>query len=217
MKEGENLNTMNFIFVSPNFPVRYFKWVEALRDHGVTVLGIGDSPYYDVHPRLKEALKEYYFVQDLGDKKAMVKACQYFQDKYGPIDFIESDNEWWLEGDAYLREKFNVKSGFWPKDMEHIKAKSAMKKYFEQGGAKTMRYLVVDGPKDKEAAEKFQKEVGWPVFVKPNVGVGASDSYALHNQKEFDAFFKKKSARTLHHGRVRRWLHREFRWHLRFP
>jgi hypothetical protein len=191
MKEGENLNTMNFIFVSPNFPVRYFKWVEALRDHGVTVLGIGDSPYYDVHPRLKEALKEYYFVQDLGDKKAMVKACQYFQDKYGPIDFIESDNEWWLEGDAYLREKFNVKSGFWPKDMEHIKAKSAMKKYFEQGGAKTMRYLVVDGPKDKEAAEKFQKEVGWPVFVKPNVGVGASDSYALHNQKEFDAFFKK--------------------------
>jgi predicted ATP-grasp superfamily ATP-dependent carboligase len=75
--------------------------------------------------------------------------------------------------------------------MEHIKAKSAMKKYFEQGGAKTMRYLVVDGPKDKEAAEKFQKEVGWPVFVKPNVGVGASDSYALHNQKEFDAFFKK--------------------------
>ena len=25
---------MNFIFISPNFPPRYFKWVEALKDHG---------------------------------------------------------------------------------------------------------------------------------------------------------------------------------------
>jgi cytochrome b561 len=31
---------MNFIFISPNFPPRYFKWVEALKDHGITVLGL---------------------------------------------------------------------------------------------------------------------------------------------------------------------------------
>jgi len=183
---------MNFIFVSPNFPVRYFKWVEALRDHGVTVLGIGDSPYYDVHPRLKEALTEYYFVADLANVEAMEKACLYFQKKYGKIDFLESDNEWWLSSDAALREKLGVTTGFWPRDMEKIKAKSAMKKYFEEGGVKTMRYLIVTGPNDKERALIFQKKVGWPLFVKPNVGVGASDSYAIHNQKEFDAFFTKK-------------------------
>ena len=29
---------MNFIFISPNFPPRYFKWVEALKDHGFECL-----------------------------------------------------------------------------------------------------------------------------------------------------------------------------------
>ena len=36
---------MNFIFVSPNFPERYYLWCEALRRRGVNVLGIGDTPY----------------------------------------------------------------------------------------------------------------------------------------------------------------------------
>lgn len=187
---------MNFVFISPNFPVRYFKWVEALRDHGVNVLGIGDSPYYDVHPRLKAALKEYYFVRDISNYEEMVKAIAYFESKYGKIDYIESDNEWWLTQDAKLREQFKVDTGFHPSDMEKIKAKSAMKEYFQKGGAKTMRYILVDGPKDKAKAAKFQNEVGWPLFVKPNVGVGASDSYALKNQKDFDAFFSKSLPET---------------------
>jgi hypothetical protein len=183
---------MNFIFISPNFPPRYFKWVEALKDHGITVLGIGDSPYYDVVPRLKAALSEYYFVDDMNNFSKMKAACEYFQAKYGPIDYIESDNEWWLQMDARLREALKVTSGFWPADMERIKAKSAMKACFEAGGAKTMRYTLLYGPEDMPKALSFIKEVGYPVFVKPNVGVGANDSYALHNEAELQKFLSKK-------------------------
>lgn len=187
---------MNFIFISPNFPVRYFKWAEALKDHGVNVLGIGDSPYYDVHPRLKASLAEYYYVADLGDKKEMLAACKYYEKKYGRIDYIESDNEWWLAGDAWLREQMHVNSGFHPADMEKIKAKSAMKECFRRGGAKTMRYTLLDGPEDLDKAFKFIGEVGYPVFVKPNVGVGASESYALHNEAEVRKFLSKKLSET---------------------
>jgi hypothetical protein len=187
---------MNFIFISPNFPPRYFKWVEALKDHGVTVLGIGDSPNYDVHPRLQAALTEYFFVDDMGNYAKMLAACRYFEKKYGKIDFIESDNEWWLEMDAKLREGLGVKSGFWPQEMEHIKAKSAMKACFQEGGAKTMRYTLLDGPKDLEKAQTFIKTVGYPVFVKPNVGVGASDSYAIHNDAELLKFLSKPLSET---------------------
>jgi hypothetical protein len=187
---------MNFIFISPNFPPRYFKWVEALKDHGVTVLGIGDSPNYDVHPRLQAALTEYFFVDDMGDYKKMLSACKYFEKKYGKIDFIESDNEWWLQMDAKLREGMGVKSGFWPAEMEHIKAKSAMKACFQAGGAKTMRYTLLDGPKDLAKAKAFIESVGYPVFVKPNVGVGASDSFALHNEAELLKFLAKDLPET---------------------
>lgn len=183
---------MNFVFISPNFPSRYYLFVEALKRKGVTVLGIGDSVYRDLEPRLLSSLTEYYFVADMSDTQAMEAAVAYYQSKYGKIDYIESNNEWWLQTDAVLREKFNVTTGFFPAQMEHIKAKSAMKEYFQKGGAKTMRYLVVSSKEDKEKASSFVKEVGFPVFVKPNIGVGASDSYSLKNQEEFDAFFEKE-------------------------
>ncbi len=182
---------MNFIFISPNFPSRYYLFVEALKRKGVNVLGIGDSVYRDLEPRLLSSLTEYYFVADMSDLQAMEAAVSYYQSKYGKIDYIESNNEWWLQQDAVLREKFNVTSGFFPAEMEHIKAKSAMKEYFQKGGAKTMRYLVVASKFDKEKAISFVEEVGFPVFVKPNVGVGASSSYSLKNEEEFDAFFQK--------------------------
>ncbi len=186
---------MNFIFVSPNFPTNYYLWVEALKRHGVNVLGIGDSPYWDLHPRLKETLAEYYYA-DLSDMGQLEAACRYYQDKYGKIDYIESDNEWWLYSDALLREKFGVDTGFHPADMNKIKAKSAMKEYFNKGGAKTMRYILVDGEQDKAKAQAFRDEVGYPLFVKPNIGVGAASSYALHDDKEFDEFFKQRLPET---------------------
>ena len=37
---------MNFIFISPNFPQTYWNFCERLRRRGVTVLGIGDAPYW---------------------------------------------------------------------------------------------------------------------------------------------------------------------------
>lgn len=187
---------MNFVFISPNFPIRYYLWCEALAKRGVRVLGVGDTPYDQLDIRLKNALTEYYWVSTLNDRRTMIEAVGYFERKYGKIDYIESNNEWWLYQDAVLREWFDVKTGFFPADMNRIKAKSAMKEYFQKAGVKTMRYILVDGPEDKEKASSFVKEVGWPVFVKPNVGVGASDSYALRNKSQFDAFFSKKLPET---------------------
>ncbi len=183
---------MNFIFVSPNFPVRYFKWAEALKDHGVNVLGIGDSPYFDVHPRLKAALTEYFFVADMSNFEDMKKAVAYFQSKYGKIDFIESDNEWWLDMDAKLRKEFNIDTGFFPEQMEAIKAKSAMKKYFESAGCKTMRYVLVKGPEDLDKAKELASRVGYPLFTKPNVGVGAADSFPLKDEAALEEFLSRK-------------------------
>ena len=113
---------MNFVFVSPNFPSRYYLFVEALRRKGVTVLGIGDSVFQDLEPRLVASLTEYYFVRDLGDEEEMAQAVSYYQKKYGKIDYLESNNEWWLESDARLRERFQIPTGFHPSQMAHIKA-----------------------------------------------------------------------------------------------
>ena len=180
---------LNFIYICPQYPRRNYLWAQALAKRGIRVLGIGASPFHELNDDVRACLTEYYAVYDMTDMGKMIDAVGYYQNKYGKIDYIESNNEWWLNTDAVLREWFGVNTGFHPADMAHIKAKSAMKESFARGGAKTMRYLVVTGPESKEAATKFVETVGFPVFVKPDVGVGAASSYSIRNQEDFDRFF----------------------------
>ena len=35
----------NFVFISPNFPLTYWKFCRELKNNGMRVLGIGDCPY----------------------------------------------------------------------------------------------------------------------------------------------------------------------------
>ncbi len=187
---------MNYIFVSPNFPFGYYKWAKSLKSRGIIVLGIGDTPYDNLLDECKDALDGYYYVPDLNDFNNMVKAVSYFQDMYGDIDYIESNNEWWLMMDSKLREHFNIKNGFYPDEMLKIKSKSHMKACFQKGGAKTMRYILVNGKDDLEKAKEFAKKVSYPVFVKPDIGVGASDSFALKNEEELTNFLSNKLEET---------------------
>ena len=47
----------NFIFISPNFPLTYWKFCRELKNNGMRVLGIGDCPYYELMPELKDSLR----------------------------------------------------------------------------------------------------------------------------------------------------------------
>lgn len=99
---------MNFIFISPNFPEKYWQWCAALKANNVTVLGIGDEVYDRLQPELKSALTEYYRVGNMENYDEMYRAVAFFAHKYGKIDWIESNNEYWLQQDARLRTDFNV-------------------------------------------------------------------------------------------------------------
>ena len=94
---------MNFIFVSPHFPKTYWNFCDRLHRNGVNVLGIGDAPFDEIPWELKQCLTEYYRVNDLGNYDEMLRAVAYFTFHYGKIDWIESNNEYWLEMDAQLR------------------------------------------------------------------------------------------------------------------
>ena len=55
----------NFVFISPNFPTNYWKFCRELRNNGFDVLGVGDCPYENLAPELKDSLTEYYWVHSL--------------------------------------------------------------------------------------------------------------------------------------------------------
>lgn len=177
---------MNFIFISPNFPKTYFNFCKELKKNGFNVLGIASDSYDSLSKELKESLTEYYRVDNMEDYNQMYKAVAFFAFKYGKIDFIESNNEYWLEQDAKLRTDFNVTTGKKADEIEFFKSKEAMKICYAKAGVPTARYHI---PTTYEEGLKFIEKVGYPVIVKPDNGVGAYNTYKIRNEEELKEFY----------------------------
>ena len=179
----------NFVFISPHFPNSYYRFVEALKRNGFRVLGIGDAPYYELSDQLKNALTEYYCCHDMEYFDNEVRAVTYFQDKYGHIDYLESNNEYWLEKDAMLRERFGISTGIQGSDINVYQHKSMMKDRYIKAGCPVAKYILVN---NYDQVKAFADEVGYPIFIKPDQGVGAAGDFKIKNDDDLKAFFEKK-------------------------
>ncbi len=81
---------MNYIFLSPHFPVNHYNFVPHLRAFGINVFGIADENYDNLRDELKYNLVEYYKVSDLHNYDELLRAVGYFTFRYGKIDRLES-------------------------------------------------------------------------------------------------------------------------------
>ncbi|MFU2046915.1 ATP-grasp domain-containing protein [Avibacterium gallinarum] len=180
---------LNFVMISPHFPTNFETFAVRLRENGFNTLGIADTPYEQLSENLRNALTEYYRVDNMEDYDQVYRALGYFAHKYGRIDRIESHNEYWLELDAKLRTDFNV-FGYKNEDMKSIKTKSKMKEIFRQTDLKVAKGRVFESDED---ARKLAHELHYPVIIKPNSGVGASDTYKIKNAQELENFFSQKN------------------------
>lgn len=179
---------MNFVFLSPHFPPNYFRFCVQLHLLGTNVLGLADEPYHQLTPALRSALTEYYLVNNMHSYNELVRALGYFTHRYGKIDRIDSQNEYWLETEANLRTDFNI-PGLKAHEILKVKRKSLMKEAYIQAGVAVARGEVVH---NLRAAKKLIEETGYPVVAKPDIGVGAAKTFKIYNKTELEAFFKQK-------------------------
>ena len=178
---------MNFIFISPQFPHTYWNFCARLKKNGINVLGIGDTPYDQLSQELRNSLTEYYRVNDMENYDEMFRAVAFFSYKYGRIDWLESNNEYWLEQDARLRTDFNITTGVNTKGISKYKSKYEMKKYYAKAGVPTARISKVT---DLKKAKAFLEEIGgYPIIAKPECGVGAAHTYKITKDAELEEFF----------------------------
>ena len=180
---------MNFVFISPHFPLSYWNFCDRLKRNGVNVLGIGDQPYDTLPNEVKNSLTEYYYVNNMMNYDEMVRACGYYTHKYGKIDWLESNNEFWLNLDARLRSDFNINTGVKADFIENYQNKELMKKFYAAAGVPTARCHNVSTLKKGQA---FIKKCGYPVVVKPIVGVGAAETYKLTCDEDLKKFYETK-------------------------
>lgn len=186
---------MNVVFISPHFPLYFHNFCSRLKERGVNVLGIGDADYNLISDETKNSVTEYYKVSNLENFEEVENACRFFENKYGKIDWIESQNEYWLEMEATLRSKFNVNTGTKIEDMHPMKYKSKMKDVYKKANIPCARYDYV---KDLNSCIDFANKVGYPIVVKPDNGVGANSTYKLNNEDELCKFFYERDENVLY-------------------
>ncbi|SND66908.1 carbamoylphosphate synthase large subunit [Streptococcus pneumoniae] len=159
---------MNYLVISPYYPQNFQQFTIELANKGITVLGIGQESYEQLDEPLRNSLTEYFRVDNLENIDEVKRAVAFLFYKHGPIDRIESHNEYWLELDATLREQFNV-FGAKPEDLKKTKYKSEMKKLFKKAGVPVVPGAVIKTEADVDQAVK---EIGLPMIAKPDNGGG---------------------------------------------
>ena len=186
-EENKTYSFMNLIFISPHFPATYWHFCAGLKANGVNVLGIADTHYENLPWELRGSLSDYYKVDNLEDYGQMYRAVAWLAHKWGKIDWIESNNEYWLEQDARLRTDFNVTTGIKNDQIASIRNKSEMKKYYALGGIPTARQIKgAEGPAKVKA---WSRKTGFPLIAKPDSGMGASGTTKIHDSEELEAWF----------------------------
>ncbi|EFV36306.1 ATP-grasp domain-containing protein [Gemella morbillorum] len=175
---------MNYLLVSPNFPISQEFFAKELKEKGINVLGVGSESYDALSQTLKDNLVEYFRVNDLEDYEEVFRAVAFLTYKHGKIDRIESNNEYWLELDARLREDFNV-YGVKPKQLEFTKYKSKMKTMFKEAGVRVAKGYAAN---NKEELNGILKKLELPLIAKPDNGVGSSNTYKLLTQRDVEEF-----------------------------
>ena len=179
----------NVLLISADFPMTYYQFAKAFKHNGCRVLVIGSTPYNELHPELIANVDEYYQTWEMENINKMFEIVGYFENKYGHIDFLESNNEYWLQSDAKIRERFNITSGLFPAELETYQRKSSMKKAFIAAGGHVAPFIIV---RDFDSLKAFADQYGYPVFAKPDIGVGAAGNYKINNEEELRKFHAKK-------------------------
>ncbi len=179
---------MNVVFLSPHFPPQYFRFCRSLKALGANVLGIGDEPFEKLAQDVRDALTEYYRVDNMHDYEAIVRACGFFTHRYGKIDRLDSLNEFWLSTEARLRDDFNI-AGVRGHDIDFIRRKSRMKTKFREAGVPVAQGQVV---RTIEEARQLIREIGFPVVAKPDDGVGAVATYRLDGESDLETYFENR-------------------------
>jgi hypothetical protein len=174
---------MNVVFLSPNFPTQYYLFCRALRQRGVTVIGIGEARPEELPQAVRDSLEEYVYVPRMERYDDLLRGCGYITWKYGKIDHIDSLNEHWLSQEARLREDFSV-PGLRPDEVARYRNKLSMGKILQEAGLAPPE----EAPgHDAEAVRALAARRGFPLIVKPNLGSGAELTRQLSSSEELEA------------------------------
>jgi len=178
---------MNILYLSPHFPPNFYLFPSKLVQRGARVLGITDQHISQLRPDLQMSLWDHKQVSSLHSTEEVMRVVEEMIQANGAIHRVESHLETWLDLEAQIRRThqiFGLKE-----ELDSIKKKSRMKAHFKSAGISTAPFQMLS---DYDSALEFVAEVGYPIIVKPDTGIGAQDTHKISNLTELQTFLEKR-------------------------
>ena len=124
---------MRILYLSPGFPPNSHLFCVAAQARGASVVAVGDVPESDLPPDARDALDRYVFEPRMGEYDVLLGVVESLVAEHGPIDFVESNGEHWLEVEGRLRDDLGIE-GLTARDVARLRSKLAMAEVFEEAG-----------------------------------------------------------------------------------
>ncbi|NLW82447.1 MAG: hypothetical protein GXY42_12375 [Desulfovibrionales bacterium] len=165
---------MDILYLSPEFPPNYANFVLRLNELGVNVWAMGEADFHFMPEQVRSALT-WYVKADLNSRAEVRGALDTLLDVKTSaggarhFDLVESHNEQWLRLEAFINHTLGIE-GITPQDLDRLKKKSVMKEIFRDSGLPVARGQRVE---DLEGALALAHDLGYPLILKPDEGVGA--------------------------------------------
>ena len=146
-------------------------------------MAVGDMPEHNLPPHTRQVFKQYVFEPRMGEYDFLHAVVSAMVAEHGPIDFVESNGEHWLEVEGRLRDDFGIE-GFTAQDVARLRSKLAMAEVFKAAGVPCLPGIRCLSP---EAVRGFAANHGFPLVFKPDSGSGALNTFSVSTQAELEA------------------------------
>lgn len=174
---------MRILYLSPGFPPNSHLFCVAAHARGASVLAVGDMPENDLPPGVSHALERYVFEPRMGEYDVLLGIVTSLICEHGPIDFVESNGEHWLEVEGRLRDDLDIE-GLSARDVRRLRSKLAMAEVFEKAGVPNVPGIRCSSA---EAVEGFVAKHGFPLVFKPDSGSGAMSTFRVSTHADLEA------------------------------
>jgi hypothetical protein len=174
---------VRILYLSPGFPPNSHLFCVAAHARGASVLAVGDVPERNLPQDALQAFESYVFEPRMGEYEILLAIARSMAALHGPIDFVESNGEHWLEVEGRLRDDLGIE-GLSANDVKRLRSKLAMAEIFEKAGVPHPPGIRCVSP---ELVRAFAADHGLPLVFKPDSGSGATSTFRVSTEAELDA------------------------------
>jgi biotin carboxylase len=174
----------HLVFVAPHFLENTNRYVAAFAKlEGLTLSVVSEDPASAIPEALSERVDGHYQVRDVADSAQLATAIRFFQRARGQVDRLTGALEQLQLPMAEAREATDV-PGMRPQIAKRFRDKDAMKQVLREAGVPVAKSALVTSVAELRA---FIDQVGFPVIVKPQAGLGTRNTHRLETQADVAA------------------------------